>query len=111
MVMEEGEFVGYVGDSRIHDATVVKIQRDDQLVIVTLRNIEGHSFGIRFRGIESVKANRAQGMVLYSLSEVTAPQPWRRFVFTNWDEKDDASLEILAEEMSIVEVPVVVNFD
>jgi hypothetical protein len=33
-------------------------------------------------------------MILYSVSELSAEPPHRRFVFVNWNEDDDAALEI-----------------
>jgi hypothetical protein len=51
---------------------------------------------VTFRGVESVNAERPEGMVAYALTEWDAPAPLRRFVFANWNEDDDATLEVTA---------------
>jgi len=96
---DEGEFVAYVGDARVHDATIASIEHDGASAVVMLQSQEGYRFRIRFQGVASIAANRAEGMMLYALSEMTAPPPLRRFVFANWDEDDDAFLEIVAAEV------------
>lgn len=40
-------------------------------------------------------------MVLYSISAMEKQPPFRKFVFVNWDEEDDASLEIIARDCII----------
>jgi len=39
-------------------------------------------------------------MTIYALAEVKAEAPLRRFVFSNWDEDDDALLEVVARDFS-----------
>ena len=39
--------------------------------------------------------------MVYALSELRAEPPSRRFVFPNWDEDDDAFLELIAQDFSI----------
>ena len=46
--------------------------------------------------MQSVDADQAEGMLLYSLSEMKSPPPYRKFVFTNSDDDDSARLEIVA---------------
>lgn len=103
--MSEEVFVAYVGDPDIHDGHVVRVEQKGKRVSVLVRGFSGRRFWVEFSGVESVKSNRPEGMVLYSLSEMEAPAPFRRFVFTNWDEKDDAYLEILARDFRIVKRP------
>lgn len=40
-------------------------------------------------------------MLLYSLSELSAEPPYRRFVFANWNDEDDAALEIDATGFAV----------
>jgi quinol monooxygenase YgiN len=51
---------------------------------------------IEFFGVQSVKSNKPEGMILYSLSEMRHPEH-RFFIFTNWDDENEACLEIIAE--------------
>ena len=44
------------------------------------------------------------GMMLYSLSEMTADPPYRRFEFTNWEEGGDGFLRVLAKEVVCCEI-------
>jgi hypothetical protein len=44
-------------------------------------------------------------MMLYALSELHAEPPLRRFSFANWDDADEAFLEIEAEGFSIAADP------
>jgi hypothetical protein len=39
-------------------------------------------------------------MMVYALTEMPATPPLRRFVFVNWDEEDDASLEVVARDLT-----------
>jgi hypothetical protein len=43
-------------------------------------------------------------MMLYSLSEIAAPQPFRRFVFVNWDEDSKNTLELVAQRFRVREI-------
>jgi hypothetical protein len=70
---------------------------------VAIQGASGRRFTVEFRGVQSVRSHRAEGLPLYSLSEMKAPAPWRRFVFTNWDEEDDAALEVIAREVRTLE--------
>ena len=47
-------------------------------------------------------SNRPERMMLYIINEVKKQFPYRKFIFTNWDERDDASLEIIAEDFIIL---------
>jgi len=40
-------------------------------------------------------------MILYSISEMEEQPPFRKFVFVNYDEEDDSSLEIVAQDCII----------
>lgn len=100
--MPENQFVGYVGDPDIHDGTILQVKKGEDMVRVILRGgRERKILAIDFQGVASVRSNRPEGMMLYSLSEMKAPAPLRRFVFTNWDDEDDAFLEITASNFSV----------
>ena len=49
-----------------------------------------------FGVVTTLIEHRVVGMTLYALAEMQAPEPFRRFVFVNWDEEnDDARLEVV----------------
>ena len=57
-----------------------------------------------FDGVTRVSSQSAEGMVLYALVELTSTEPARFFSFVNWDEADDAYLEISADDFRIVDL-------
>jgi hypothetical protein len=98
--MEE-RLIGHVGDPRIHDAVVETVRESPGAVAVVVRTEAGEALTVSFAGVHSVKSHRPVGMMLYALSELESCGPGRHFQFANWDEDDDASLEIQAESMSV----------
>jgi hypothetical protein len=91
-------FVNYVGDPDIHDGTVDRVERSGALASVTVTGGSGRRLEIEFSGVHEVRDHRSIGMRLYGLVEMTTEKPWRRFLFANWDEADDARLEIVCED-------------
>lgn len=82
------DFVGYVGPSDLHDATVRQIERVESSVTVFLESYEGRRFALRFWGVARVEAN--------------APSPHRRFVFVHTEDGAPEMLEIVAEGFEVV---------
>ena len=95
------DFVGYVGDPDLHDGTIRSVHQDEGRVRVLVQSAAGSEIELVFDGVQSLKAHRAEGMKLYSLSEMHAPGSLRRFVFANWHEDDDAQIEVIAEELRL----------
>lgn len=87
-------FVNFVGDPDIHDGTIEAIERSGDLASVTITGGSGKRLHLQFSGVQEVWDHRSVGMRLYGLVEMTSEQPWRPFLFANWDEEDDARLEI-----------------
>jgi hypothetical protein len=101
----EGSFIAYRGARDIHDGTV---EHAGDLARVVVKALNGRMFEVEFSGVESATRIRAEGMMLYSLSEMEEKRsPLRRFVFTNWEEEeeDDAELMVLARDFSCREFP------
>ncbi len=92
------ELVGYRGEADIHDGTVLALQRGGDQVRVVVRGATGRRYEIAFPGVGSIEDHHAVGMLLYALAEMTSKPPLRRFVFVNWDEDDDARLEVAARD-------------
>ena len=98
--------MSYVGGPDLHDGTVATVSRDGADVRVEVVGSSGRRYEVRFLGVESVRMHRAEGMRIYAVSEMRAQPPYRRFVFSNWDEEDDATIEVLATELGCTPLPV-----
>lgn len=103
--MRNPSFIGYVEGADYHDAVVLGIEKIGDVVRVRVRSYDGKVSVSEFSGVQTVRAKRPDGMLLYALSEMCGEPPLRSFVFTNWHEDDDASLEIDAERVRVYEEP------
>lgn len=99
------DFVSYVGDPDLHDGEVVSVSRDGSDARVEVRGTSGRRYELAFAGAERVSQHRPVGMRLYALVEMRATPPLRRFVFANWDEEDNAALEVEAFELRCTPLP------
>jgi hypothetical protein len=102
--MSEG-FVGYRGGHEVHDATVASVEHDGDVVRVVIEAVDGGRIVFQFSEVASLTQTRAEGMMLFGLSEFSATSPLRRFVFANWDDDDDAQLEVVAVGFERRELP------
>jgi len=99
--MAEGEFIGYVGDAEIHDGGIMAIREGVGSLSVEVRTLDGETLIVDFTGVSDVRSNRAVGMLLYSLSELDTSKPGRLFAFSNWDDEDDAFLEVKSLDVRV----------
>jgi hypothetical protein len=99
--MTSDDFVGYVGDPDFHDGAVVRVVADGDLACVVVRGASGQEYAVEFHGVKAVRSNRPEEMMIYALTEMRTLAAARRFVFSNWEDDDDASLEVEAEGFSI----------
>jgi hypothetical protein len=99
--MEKNDFVGYVGSADLHDARVTSILRSGSAAEVRLVAHNGREIKVCFSGVKNLIADKPEGMMIYGLTELKAESPYRRFAFTNWDEDDKRSLEILARDLKV----------
>ena len=97
-------FIDYIEPEELHDATLLRFAQEDNRVTVYIQGQEGHSFVVEFLDVASIHALSPEGMILYSLTEMKAEPPLRRFVFVNWNEEDKAALEIVAKDLRVIEV-------
>ncbi|MDU0202035.1 hypothetical protein ACYEXS_24445 [Paenibacillus sp. MAH-36] len=102
MNTEEDQFLTYIGDFRIHDSKIECIYWEDNILSVTLKGYEGGAILIKFTGVQTVNSNRPLGMMLYAISEMSKSGPYRKFLFANWRDDDDASLEIISEDVEVL---------
>ena len=99
--MDKDEFIEYIGDYRVHESRIKAIKSAGDTIEISLKSQDGEIIIVKFLGVKSVNANRAEGMILYAIAEVKEQYPLRKFVFINWDEEDEASLEIIAHDYLI----------
>ncbi|MEG1798391.1 MAG: hypothetical protein RR262_18095 [Clostridium sp.] len=99
--MNDGDFVRYIGDYRIHDSRIKTIESDKTNTQVSLISEDKEIIIVKFIEVKSVSYNNAEGMIIYSISEMKEQMPFRKFVFVNWDEEDHSSLEIVAQDCII----------
>src|SRR6267154_2155628 len=99
--MNDSAFVAYRGNADFYDGTLLDFHREGSIVRTQVRGASMKVYVVEFTGVRDVRANKPEGMVLYSLSELLGDAPLRRFVFVNSDEEDAASLEIDAEGLVV----------
>ena len=99
MTMRETEFIAYVGIADIHDGTVLRVSAEGETAEVVIEGCSGREHSILFDGVDHVEMNEPEGMLLYSLSEMRAEPPLRKFVFTN--NNDEKSLSVVAMDFRI----------
>ncbi len=99
--MSDNSFIGYVGDPDFHDGMVLNVHSTNDIVQVRIRGASGKEFVAEFGAGRVAQSKKPVGMLLYALVEFGWEPPLRKFVFANWDEDDDATLEILAESLRI----------
>lgn len=101
--MGENPFIGYVGDRDFHDGSVLAVECEGDSVRVRVSGYSGKTFLVEFFGVRNLKSNKPEGMWLYSLSEMRGEPPFRRFVFVNAEDHDEALLELEAESFCVSE--------
>src|SRR5438552_3305094 len=82
--MNDPDFIGYIEKPDVHDGFVLQVQHNGETARVLVKAYDGHLYAFEFDGVKSVISFEPEGMMLYSLSEMAVPQPFRRFVFVNW---------------------------
>ena len=100
-LMENSDFVGYVGLPDFHDGVILRVSDKGDTAEVVLEGYSGLNHLVLFEGVQAVEMNQPEGMLLYSLSEMRAAPPLRKFVFTNNDEEHPGYLSILATDFSV----------
>ena len=90
------DFVQYLNNDDVHDGIIRRVSKENDRLQIFIETADGRIVVFEFTGVRNVKQNRPEDMVLYSLSELRETAPLRKFIFTNWDEEDDAFLEVTA---------------
>jgi|SRR5919106_6175989 predicted PhzF superfamily epimerase YddE/YHI9 len=94
----------HVGPPDFHDGRVLQVSQPapDQ-VHVRVQGSEGRLYLVRFDQVHAVRAVRPENMLLYALTEFRDSDGTVRFVFSNWDDENEAALEIFAPTVQIDE--------
>ncbi len=91
------ELLGYRGGPELHDGKIASVSSFGTTLTVLVTTIEGREVGLKFLDVQRIKQHQPVGMQLYALAEMAGTHPWRRFVFVNWDEEDEARLEVISK--------------
>ena len=98
---DASDFIGYIGNPDFHDGSVIAVQQGGNTACVLVRGASGRIYTVEFQDVSKVKANHPEGLLLYALAEMTTLPPCRRFIFANWEDQDDAYLEVFARECRV----------
>lgn len=111
--MSDQTFIGYIQEPNIHDGVIVEARYksgllrsifDKRVVVVVVLTYDQRLFVIEFRRVRSASITNVKGMRLYSLTEMNATPPFRRFLFVDSEEKSNRHCEVVAREISSVEL-------
>lgn len=111
--MSEEKFIGYIQEPDVHDGAIVKATYKSgflrsvfgkRVVLVVLLTYKERLFVIRFSRVRSASIMNVDGMRLYSLSEMYATPPLRRFVFVDWEVESNRHCEVVARDLVITEL-------
>src|SRR5688572_15877899 len=101
--MSDPNIVGEIYEPDIHDGAILKVQHTGTTARILVKAYEGQLYAFQFDLVESIKSFEPEGMMLYSLIEMRAVKPFRRFVFTNWAE-NGSMLEVVAQQIEVDEI-------
>jgi hypothetical protein len=99
--LESSNFISYIGNYKMHDSRVEKVINGGNEVRVLLKSQEEENITVRFLGVQELVEKSAEGMILYAICEMKENKPYRKFVFANTDEEDEALLEVIAHKYYI----------
>jgi hypothetical protein len=102
--MPESDFIGYVHEPDVHDGVILRVRESGDLVRVLVRAYDGRHYALEFHGARSLRSHEPEGMMLYSLIEMAAAPPLRRFVFAAWEDSGGHYFEVTAESIKSNEV-------
>jgi hypothetical protein len=83
------------------DGIVLRVSQEGKTAEVVVKGYSGHEQVVLFEGVQAVEMNQPEGMLLYSLCEMRAQPPQRKFVFANNEEDHPGYLSILATDFSV----------
>ena len=111
--MSEETLISYVQEPDVHNGIIVaagykngfvRSLFDKRRVTVVVLTNDDRLFSIRFGQVRSASITNAEGMRLYALKEMSATPPFRRFLFVDSEEKSNRHFEVVAQDISSVEL-------
>jgi len=111
--MSEHRFIGYIQEPDVRDGVIIDAKFksgflrsvfDKRVVLAVVLTYDERLFVIDFRGVRSASINNVKGMRLHSLKEMYATPPFRRFLFVDSEEENNRYFEVVAREISSVEM-------
>lgn len=111
--MSEQTSVRYIQEPDVHDGVIIAARYksgflravfDKRVVVVVILTYDERLFSIKFGRVRSTNIINAEGMRLSSLKEMYAAPSCRRFLFVDSEEKSNRHLEVVAGEISSVEL-------
>ena len=111
--MSEQTFVCYIKEPDVHDGVIVgagyksgflRSIFDRRSVTVVVLTRDDRLFVISFGKVRSASITNAEGMRLDALNEMSATPPFRRFLFVDSEETSNRHFEVVAREISSVEM-------
>jgi hypothetical protein len=100
--MNDTGFIGYVGSPAVHDGILLRVCVEGDSVEVVIQGYGGQEHVVLFEGVDSVEMKAPEGMVLYSISEMRATPPLRKFVFIKSEEDHPGCLSVWAKDFCIL---------
>jgi hypothetical protein len=111
--MSEQRFIGYIQEPDVRDGVIIATEFksgflralfDKRVVLVIVLTCDERLFVITFRGVRSASITNVKGMRLHSLKEMYATPPFRRFLFVDSEEENNRDVEVVARDISSVEL-------
>jgi hypothetical protein len=111
--MSEQTFNSYILEPDVHDGVIVGSRYKSgflrsvfnrRVVSVVVLTDDDRLFSIVFGRVSSASITNAKGMRLHSFKETYATPPFRRFLFVSSEEKSNHHFEVVARELSSVEL-------
>jgi|SRR6185503_7345985 len=111
--MSEQTFIRYIQEPDVHDGVIIAAEYksgflrsilNKRVVVVAVLTYDDRLFSIRFGQVRSASITNAEGMRLYALKEMSATPPFRRFLFVDSEEKSNRHFEVVAQDISSVEL-------
>lgn len=99
--------MGLVGDYRLHDSVIKKIDITEDKVKVQLRTMDKETLILTLTGVKSIDRYKADDMFIYSVIKEEAAEGHINVTFVNWhseeEEGGDSKLEVLCKEWKLEE--------
>ncbi|MCT4509859.1 MAG: hypothetical protein N4A48_14090 [Tepidibacter sp.] len=94
-IMENSEFLGYIGSYKMHDGRIKKIIQERDKLKVIVESYDKEMIFMEFYGVKEINSFNPEDMILYGVCEMKTQEPFREFRFLNWYEEREEYLEVI----------------